>query len=122
MAYEPTNWQAGDTVTSAKLNKMEQGISDNGVLEINATVNIAAGEVRLDKTWQEIYNANNSIIIIPSDFEFSKRANITTIGESEEGYFVNCYNNIVLCRFFAETPDDYPVMNMNTGGNTQPVA
>ena len=27
MSYTPTNWKAGDTVTSAKLNKMEQGIA-----------------------------------------------------------------------------------------------
>ena len=29
MSYEPTNWKPGDTVTSAKLNKMEQGIANN---------------------------------------------------------------------------------------------
>lgn len=26
MAYEPTTWQNGDTITAEKLNKMEQGI------------------------------------------------------------------------------------------------
>lgn len=30
MAYEPTTWQAGDTITSARLNKMEQGIAEGG--------------------------------------------------------------------------------------------
>ena len=30
MAYEPTNWQAGDTITSARLNKLEQGVADGG--------------------------------------------------------------------------------------------
>ena len=29
MAYTPTNWQDGDTITANKLNKLEQGISDN---------------------------------------------------------------------------------------------
>lgn len=28
MAYEPTEWKSGDVVTSAKLNKMEQGIEN----------------------------------------------------------------------------------------------
>ena len=28
MAYTPTNWKSGDTVTSTKLNKIEQGVSD----------------------------------------------------------------------------------------------
>ena len=27
MAYTPNNWSAGDTITSAKLNNMEQGIA-----------------------------------------------------------------------------------------------
>ncbi len=31
MSYEPTRWQTGDTVTSAKLNKMEQGIANSGI-------------------------------------------------------------------------------------------
>ena len=30
MAYTPTVWQAGDTVTVSKLNKIEQGIADAG--------------------------------------------------------------------------------------------
>lgn len=30
MSYEPTEWKSGDVVTSAKLNKMEQGISEAG--------------------------------------------------------------------------------------------
>ena len=28
MSYTPTNWQSGDIITSAKLNKMEQGIAN----------------------------------------------------------------------------------------------
>ena len=34
MSYEPTNWKAGDVVTSAKLNKMEQGIAASGGIRI----------------------------------------------------------------------------------------
>lgn len=30
MSYEPTNWKSGDVVTSAKLNKLEQGVADAG--------------------------------------------------------------------------------------------
>ena len=30
MAYEPTQWQDGDTITTVRLNKMEQGIADGG--------------------------------------------------------------------------------------------
>ena len=34
MSYEPTNWKSGDVVTSAKLNKLEQGVSGGGVLKV----------------------------------------------------------------------------------------
>lgn len=34
MSYTPTNWKAGDVVTSAKLNKMEQGIAAGGGIRI----------------------------------------------------------------------------------------
>lgn len=37
MAYTPTNWQTGDTVTAAKLNKIEQGIENNEPLIVTAT-------------------------------------------------------------------------------------
>ena len=30
MAYTPTNWTTGDTITATKLNKMEQGIAEGG--------------------------------------------------------------------------------------------
>lgn len=30
MAYEPTQWRSGDTITSERLNKMEQGIAGSG--------------------------------------------------------------------------------------------
>lgn len=32
MSYEPTQWKAGDTVTSAKLNKLEQGVADSNTI------------------------------------------------------------------------------------------
>lgn len=28
MSYEPTNWEDGDTITTARLNKIEQGIAE----------------------------------------------------------------------------------------------
>ena len=30
MSYTPTEWKSGDVVTSAKLNKLEQGVADAG--------------------------------------------------------------------------------------------
>ena len=34
MSYTPTEWKAGDTVTSAKLNKIEQGIASGVNFEV----------------------------------------------------------------------------------------
>lgn len=38
MSYEPTVWQAGDTVTSAKLNKIEQGIAGGGNMILHGSI------------------------------------------------------------------------------------
>ena len=59
MSYTPTNWKAGDTVTSAKLNKMEQGIanSDNGILVINESLEPNSDTLYLNKTYAEIISA-----------------------------------------------------------------
>lgn len=63
MSYTPTTWAAGDTVTAAKLNKLEQGVaSGGGVLVVHAS---DAEFPVLDKTWTEIKNAwdGGSIVI-----------------------------------------------------------
>ncbi len=31
MAYTPTTWLSGDTITAAKMNKIEQGITSSGI-------------------------------------------------------------------------------------------
>ena len=60
MTYEPTQWKAGDTVTSAKLNKLEQGVASNNVVEGVMENNI----ITLNKTWQQIWDNNYTNIII----------------------------------------------------------
>lgn len=82
MAYEPTNWKAGDVVTSAKLNKMEQGIAASGGIRIvHLTINEGQSEggsiparsstsattsIQLDITPNELIDAfeNEEIVII----------------------------------------------------------
>jgi len=68
MAYEPTNWKTGDVVTSAKLNKLEQGVASSGgsgELKINVTYNSVSElntdryNLVFDKTTQEIIDAFN---------------------------------------------------------------
>ena len=69
MSYEPTEWKTGDTVTSEKLNKLENGVSDaseGGALVVNLTIDTSGTpKYVLDKTWQEIYNASH--VVIKSD-------------------------------------------------------
>ena len=65
MSYEPTNWKTGDVVTSAKLNKLEQGVAGGGVLKVTLNTGTSA----LDKTWQEIYDAVLAVMLIPMNYE-----------------------------------------------------
>lgn len=78
MAYTPTTWVSGDTITAAKMNKLEQGVSDasssGGVLivhntqstELNTTINT------LDKTWQEIHDASlTGLVVLIGDVDTS---------------------------------------------------
>ena len=59
MSYEPTNWKDGDLVTSAKLNKLEQGVASSGGGNI---VTVQMDTTRhLTKTWQEIYDSDIAI-------------------------------------------------------------
>ena len=66
MSYEPTNWKAGDTVTSAKLNKLEQGILSNEPLVVHITnsfENETTSKI-MDKTWLQIRNAAPNVYFI----------------------------------------------------------
>ena len=56
MAYTPTNWVTGDTVTATKMNKIENGIANAGGALICNVTNDGSNLV-LDKTVQEIYDA-----------------------------------------------------------------
>ena len=66
MSYEPTNWKAGDVVTSAKLNKMEQGIAAGGGIRfVHFTIN-DDNLLQLDITPNELIDAfeNEEIVVI----------------------------------------------------------
>lgn len=49
MAYTPTNWVTGDTVTATKMNKLEQGVANAGG---GGLVTVTSDT--LDKTYNEI--------------------------------------------------------------------
>ena len=52
MSYTPTNWSKGDVVTSAKLNKLEQGVADAGDIFV-VTFNTDNTNWTADKTCAE---------------------------------------------------------------------
>ena len=55
MAYTPTNWQTGDTITAEKLNKMESGIeSANAPFVVTLTPTALDYSGEMDKTVAEI--------------------------------------------------------------------
>lgn len=56
MAYSPTTWTTGDTISASALNKIEQGIADAGAsLIVNVTD--TGDDIVMDKTYVEIYEA-----------------------------------------------------------------
>lgn len=55
MSYEPTNWKTGDVVTSAKLNKLENGVANGGAKVL--TVNGIPGKMQKGLTPQDFVGA-----------------------------------------------------------------
>lgn len=108
MAYDPTNWKSGDVVTAAKLNKLEQGVANGGVLVVGATID--SDKMVLDKTWQEIYDAlqGGVFISMPTQPGATQKDIIIakSAGIEDEYYFVSVpdYN----ISFETESADGYP--------------
>ena len=113
MTYNPTNWKAGDTVTSAKLNKMEQGIANSGMMILHIDEDGV-----LDKTWQEIYNAMPNVIIY-ADYGSAKISLIPFV-VSSVNFEIKCIdpeaaaaNTFAITTFSADSPNNYPIMLNN---------
>ena len=111
MSYEPTNWKSGDVVTSAKLNKLEQGVaSSGGVLVVHTDENGV-----LDKTWQEIGAAASlGVVVLPAFGQImylSKVVHNPPIGSTPEKWriiFASMVDSINNFLFDAESADSYP--------------
>lgn len=71
MAYTPTVWQKGDTISTARLNKLEQGIAEGaGAFIINLSYDSIQDSITMDKTYGEIKTAilaGKSIVVIESE-------------------------------------------------------
>ena len=124
MAYEPTNWQAGDVVTSAKLNKIEQGIAGHNMVE--GIVDEENETVTLNKTWQEIWDNNYTSIMVTtkSDDSYKSFAFIKQLEKAVDNdpYFVLVspleMGPTVRSSFTCNSPDGYPSYDIRSSGNT----
>ena len=118
MAYTPTNWQTGDTITAEKLNNMEGGITSvNG--SIPYTIDEVEGTVTLGKTFNEIVamigNGVVPFLAVSGQDGETRETDIYTLaicGESGGGcsltfsfYTQGAYDTM---NFLAESKDSYP--------------
>ena len=122
MSYEPTIWKDGDLVTSAKLNKMEQGIAAGGGILIVHEDEVTS---TLNKTWQEIYDADVCYLILDKDGD--KSISLVTSAYNKgicviTALAANLLGPIVL-EYRSNSPDDYPIYidsnEENEGGGTK---
>ncbi len=121
MAYIKTNWQAGDTITANKLNNIENGIeslSTGG----GGTLIIHENYGTLDKTWQEIYNAMKTGLIVYIYDESSEGITIfyvlsawmTTTDGGNEVYYVDALRGANgMVSYSTTATDDYPIQEEN---------
>lgn len=113
MSYEPTEWKSGDVITSAKLNKIENGIhsASGGVYIVNSTYDESEDVSTLDKTAAEILAAAQTSYIVAKEVDGEDvylmplfKATHTNIGYS----FI-----FATFEYFANAADGYP----KTGGD-----
>ena len=126
MSYEPTIWKDGDLVTSAKLNKLEQGVADGGgTLIVNLSIGEMGGNLRAatqgeaaseppmicDKTAGEIYeafrNGNVRFIFKPVDY-YEEIINLGNCAKTSESYYQFMLDSRDVSNLYAATTDDYP--------------
>lgn len=111
MSYEKQNWQKGDVITAAKLNNIEQGIADGGVLVVSANTETMA----LDKTWRQIADAALAVVQTVTGEGQTDIMLCTQIIQGDGIYGVYLGNNEFVC----DDPDDYP--QYDDGGGHSPI-
>lgn len=121
MAYDPTVWKSGDTITSAKLNKLENCLAEASGGGTGGGVLVANDENgTLDKTWLEIATAigAGTLVVIPSTNEYDGKlvgagnCRINNAIKEPTGYmlYTDCSGKEIYA-YIATSADGYPVAN-----------
>ena len=115
MSYTPTEWESGDIVTSAKLNKLEQGVAAAGGSGAFYVTRIFTGSdpviTSLNKTWKGIRDAAQSLLVIcKRTYEDEDSCDFVYLSAYAEGGNGDPYSVTFSSSetFFADTENDYP--------------
>lgn len=109
MAYNPHTWVDGETITTAKLNTIENGIANaGGVLKVT----LSSSGV-LDKTWQEIYDAGFAVLDNNGDISV-----LNSISAYSGEYMVVFSRSSSLSEFSTDSANGYPE-STSSGGSTK---
>ena len=114
MAYKPTEWKCGDTITAEKMNKLEQAVAQGGgggTFFVGATVD--GNDLTLDKTLGEIKEATyaGKQVAVRGDFEQGTGICVLTLFEfaSDGGGIIHYPSaNGRDLRLLASKDSDYP--------------
>ena len=104
MGYNPTTWQSGDVISSAKLNNIESGI-------VNSVLVVTADEDnKLDHTYAEIEAANFVVYKYAPDGSFASFTPINMYGFVQGAYTVAFEIDGNMTAYTASSKDAYPVL------------
>ena len=109
MSYTPTQWQAGDVITSSKLNKLENGVaSSNGVMFVQLVEQIDKLELMMPAS--ELYQAlQNGFVMVYQTINSRTELYYITMyyynAENSPNVYMFCLNGLF---FGATTGDEYP--------------
>ncbi len=115
MSYTPSTWAKGDTITAAKLNNMESGISGAQAYMVGLNFD-NDNNMTLDKTWQEILDAaaaGKYVIVFIADENNALYCPLASIfgGTGMGPYTIEIVWAGNITSFIASTPNDYPINN-----------
>lgn len=107
MGYTPTEWHAGDTITSAKLNKLENAVASKGeVLYVEKIWDQNYGIATIDMSAEELYQATLSSTVKLLYYSDGEIESVETISSSYKGDGYFFYTHMIT--YEAATADERP--------------